>query len=234
MELTPLYRCVAALDVHRAKLPVCVLWEEADGELRVALREFGGFKRDRREMVRWVASFAPESVVMESTGVYWKSPYEALERAGLRALVVNARHVSQVPPANFRHLRLVSRQMQKLTGILAGEKNRVHKVVTDGGIRLGVVVSDLHGKSGRAMVKALVAGEPAQSLLGYADPRLKASEEDLLDALDGDLSEEHRLVLTQLLDHIEAVAQIAMTGPYRCVRLGHAGRLQCLTQRGQD
>ena len=57
------------------------------------------------------------------------------------------------------------------------------------------------------MIKALVAGEPAQSLLGYADPRLKASEEDLLDALDGDLSEEHRLVLTQLLDHIGYLEQ---------------------------
>ena len=52
MELTPLYRCVAALDVHQAKLTVCVLWEEADGELRAELREFSGFKRDQREMAR--------------------------------------------------------------------------------------------------------------------------------------------------------------------------------------
>ncbi len=48
MELTPLYRCVAALDVHQAKLTVCVLREEAGAELRVELREFGGFKRERR------------------------------------------------------------------------------------------------------------------------------------------------------------------------------------------
>jgi len=232
MELTPLYRCVAALDVHQAKLTVCVLREEEDGELKVELREFGGFKRDRREMARWVGSFAPESVVMESTGIYWKSPYAALEQEGLRALVVNARHVKQVPgrktdladaqwlailarsgllrggfvpPENFRRLRLIARQMQKLTGILAGEKNRLHKVLTDGGIRLGVVVSDIHGKSGRAMVKALVAGDSADALLVHADRRLKASEEELLDALDGDLSEEHRLVLGQLLTHIDYV-----------------------------
>jgi len=237
MELTPLYRCVAALDVHQAKLTVCVLREEADGELKVELREFGGCKRERREMACWVASFAPESVVMESTGIYWKSPYAALERVGVRALVVNARHVKQVPgrktdladaqwlailarsgllrggfvpPENFRRLRLIARQMQKLTGVLAGEKNRLHKVLTDGGIRLGVVVSDIHGKSGRAMVKALVAGEPADALLVYADPRLKASEEELLDALDGDLSEEHRLVLGHLLGHIDYIeGQIA-------------------------
>jgi transposase len=232
MELTPLYRCVAALDVHQAKLTVCVLREEEDGELKVELREFGGFKRDRREMARWVGSFAPESVVMESTGIYWKSPYAALEQEGLRALVVNARHVKQVPgrktdladaqwlailarsgllrggfvpPEDFRRLRLIARQMQKLTGILAGEKNRLHKVLTDGGIRLGVVVSDIHGKSGRAMVKALVAGDSADALLVHADRRLKASEEELLDALDGDLSEEHRLVLGQLLTHIDDV-----------------------------
>jgi transposase len=230
MELTPLYRCVAALDVHQAKLTVCVLQEQTDGQLKVHLREFGGFKRDRRAMAQWVASFAPESVVMESTGIYWKSPYAALERAGLRALVVNARHVKQVPgrktdlcdaqwlailarggllrggfvpPANFRRLRLISRQMQKLTGVLAGEKNRLHKILTDGGVRLGVVVSDIHGKSGRAMINGLVAGKSAQELLQYADPRLKATEEELLDALDAELSEEHCLVVRQQLHHID-------------------------------
>jgi transposase len=97
MELKPLYRCVAALDVHQAKLTVCVLYEDGEGELHVELREFGGFKRDRRAMAEWVASFQPEEVVMESTGIYWKSPYAALERCGIQALVVNARHVKQVP-----------------------------------------------------------------------------------------------------------------------------------------
>jgi len=92
--------------------------------------------------------------------------------------VVNARHVKQVPgretdladaqwlavlarngllrgcfvpPGQFRELRLVSRQMQKLTGIVSGEKNRLHKLLTDAGIRLSVVVSDIHGKSARAV-----------------------------------------------------------------------------------
>jgi transposase len=55
------------------------------------------------------------------------------------------------------------------------------------------------------MVKALVAGDSADALLVHADRRLKASEEELLDALDGDLSEEHRLVLGQLLTHIDDV-----------------------------
>ncbi len=69
MELEPIYRCVAALEVHQAKLTVCVLYEDDAGETRVELREFGGFKRDRRAMAEWVASFNPQQVVMESTGI---------------------------------------------------------------------------------------------------------------------------------------------------------------------
>ena len=230
MELTPIYRRVVALDVHQAKLTVCALFENADGEAQVELREFGGFKRDRRAMAEWVASFEPEVVVMESTGIYWKSPYAALEKAGIAALVVNAHHVKQVPgrktdiadaqwlailarsglltgsfvpPMNLRELRLISRQMQKCTGILAGEKNRLHKVLTDGGIRLSAVVSDIHGTSARAMIKGLLDGETPEQVLAYASKRLKASEEELFDALDGDLSDTHRFVLREILAHIE-------------------------------
>jgi transposase len=230
MELEPLYNCVAALDVHQAKLTVCVLYEDEAGETQVELREFGGFKRDRRAMAEWVASFRPQQVVMESTGIYWKSPYAALEKQGIQALVVNARHVKQVPgrktdiadaqwlavlarsgllrggfvpPGDLRSLRLISRQMQKLTGILSGEKNRMHKVLTDGGIRLPVVVSDIHGKSAREMIKGLLRGEAPEQVLQYASKRLKATEEQLLDALSGELTEDHRFVIAQTLDHIE-------------------------------
>jgi transposase len=230
MELVPIHRCVAALDVHQAKVSVCILRESESGETESTIREFGGFKRDRRAMAEWIAGFQPEVVVMESTGVYWKSPYAALEKVGVRALVVNARHVKQVPgrktdiadaqwlailaragllqggfvpPANLRELRLIARQMQKTGGILAAEKNRLHKVLTDGGVRLAVVVSDVHGQSARAMVKGLVAGETPEQVLRHASKRLRASEQELLDALDGELTEAHCFVLAELQEHIE-------------------------------
>lgn len=114
-----------------------------------------------------------------------------------------ARYGGFVPSAQFRELRLVSRQMQKLTGILAGEKNRLHKVLTDAGIRIPVVVSDIHGQSARRMIKGLIAGETPHEVLGYASRRLKASREELLDALDGELTDTHRFVLGEILDHIE-------------------------------
>jgi transposase len=167
---------------------------------------------------------------MESTGIYWKSPYAALEAVGIRAKVVNARHVKRVPgrktdvadaqwlamraragllrasfvpPAKLRELRLIARQRQKLISQLASEKNRLHKVLTDGGIRLGVVVSDLHGQSARALVKAIIAGQPPQEILKLASRRLKASREELFDALQGELTPSHRFVLDELMRHSE-------------------------------
>ena len=174
---------------------------------------------------------------MESTGIYWKSPYAALETVGIRAQVVNARHVknvpgrktdvgdaqwlatlaragllrgSFVPPAKLRELRLISRQRQKLVGQLASEKNRLHKVLTDGGVRLGVVVSDLHGQSARAMVKAIIDGQSPHEVLKLASRRLKASREEIFDALQGELTDSHRFVLDELMRHIEEIeARIA-------------------------
>lgn len=138
---------------------------------------------------------------MESTGIYWQSPYAALEQVGIQALVVNARHVKQVagrmtdtggaqrlailaragllrgsfvPPARLRELRFVARHRQKLVGMLVSEKNRLHKTLSDAGIRLGVVVSDMHGKTARAMIEALIDGHTPTRVLTLADRRLKA------------------------------------------------------------
>ena len=232
MELIALHKCVIGLDVHQAQITACAIIEEADGSIRIEQRQFGAFKRDRRALAEWAAALCPDQVVMESTGIYWKSPYAALEAAGIRALVVNARHVKNVPgrktdvgdaqwlatlaragllrgsfipPAMMRELRLVSRQRQRLVGQLASEKNRLHKVLTDGGIRLGVVVSDLHGQSARAMVKAIIEGKAPHEVLELAGKRLKASREELFDALQGEMTASHCFVLDELMRHIEEI-----------------------------
>jgi transposase len=237
MDLAPLHKRVIGLDVHQAQITACAIIEEADGTTRLEQRQFGAFKRDRRALAEWAQALRPDQVVMESTGIYWKSPYAALEAVGLRAWVVNARHVknvpgrktdvgdahwlatlaragllrgSFVPPAALRELRLIARQRQKLVGHLASEKNRLHKVLTDGGIRLGVVVSDVHGQSARAMVKAIIDDRPVHEVLDHASRRLKASREELFDALQGELTASHRFVLHELMLHIEEIeARIA-------------------------
>ena len=237
MELVPIHKRVIGLDVHQAQITACAIIEEAGGETRIEQRQFGGFKRDRRELAAWAATLRPDEVVMESTGIYWKSPYAALEAAGIRAKVVNARHVKQVPgrktdigdaqwlatlaragllrgsfvpPAKLRELRLIARQRQKLVGLLSSEKNRLHKVLTDAGVRLGVVVSDIHGQSARAMIKGILQGQAPHEVLSLASRRLKASREVLHDALQGELTASHLFVLDELLRHIEELeARIA-------------------------
>ena len=230
MELTPIYQRVIGLDVHQAKISACALAQQADGTVSVERREFGAFKRDRKALAEWARELAPEVVVMESTGIYWKSPYAALEAVGIAAWVVNARHVktvpgrktdvadaqwlatlaragllrgSFIPEAHVRHLRLVARQRQKLGGMLASEKNRLHKLLADAGVRLGVLVADVHGQAGRAMTKALIAGKPLPQVLDLAG-RVRASRADLFEALQPeDLSDAHLFVLGEIMAHIE-------------------------------
>jgi len=230
MDITPIYPRVIGLDVHQAKISACAIAEQADGTVTVEHREFGAFQRDRRALAEWAKAFAPSVVVMESTGIYWKSPYAALERVGIVAWVVKARHVktvpgrktdiadaqwlailaragllrgSFIPPAEIRHLRLIARQRQKLSGMLSAEKNRLHKVLADAGIRLNVLVSDLHGQAGRAMVKALIEGQPVHAILNCSG-RLQASRAELFEALQPEhLTAAHRFVLTEIMAHSE-------------------------------
>ena len=230
MDITPIHKRVIGLDIHQNKISACALMEQTDGSVVIEQREFGGFKRDRKIMAQWVHSLAPDVVVIESTGIYWKSPYAALEKVGIAAWVVNARHVktvpgrktdvadaqwlatlaraglvraSFIPPADIRHLRHIARQRQKLGGMLASEKNRLHKLLADAGIRLNVLVSDIHGQAGRAMVKALIAGLPMSDILDRAG-RLRATRADLFEALQPEeLSPSHLFVLTEVMAHIE-------------------------------
>lgn len=229
MEITAIYKSAVGLDVHHKHVTASVIAEQADGTTFTETKEFGTFKRDRRALAEWIKQWMPEVVVMESTGIYWKSTYATLENNGIIALVVNARYVKQVPgrktdiedsrwlamlaragllrsgfvpPEQIRNLRLISRHRQKLVGMLASEKNRLHKVLTDGGIRLSTVVSDIHGVSARQMVECLLEGGTPEQALEYAGKRLKATPEELLDSLDGDLTRAHRFVLREILDHI--------------------------------
>jgi transposase len=232
LGLRALYRRVAGIDVHRMLHVVTVLIEQADGSMQRQTREFGGFRRDCRALAAWLAELGVELVVMESTGIYWKSVHAHLEHAGIAAWVVNAhliKHVpgrktdmadsewlavlarfglvraSFIPPKDLRELRLVSRYRRKLGAMCASEINRLHKVLDDGGIKLGGVVSDINGVSARAMVSALIEGKPIEHLLGLARGKLQQKREDLSASLQGDLSARHYFVLGHLQAHIETL-----------------------------
>jgi len=240
--LQPLHRRVAGIDVHRMLHVVTVLIELPDGSMQRQSREFGGFKRDCRALADWLHESGVELVVMESTGIYWKSVHAHLENVGISAWVVNAhfiKHVpgrktdmadsewlavlarfglvraSFIPPKDLRELRLVSRYRRKLTAMCASEINRLHKILDDAGIKLGAVVSDIQGVSARAMVKGLIEGRDATDLLGLARGALKLKREELALSLDGDLSARHLFVLGHIHAHIEALqAELAQIDAY--------------------
>lgn len=249
--MEPVVRRSAGLDVHRNSVVVTVLIEQDDGTIFEETREFGTFKKDRRELCAWLTDHRIELAVMESTSIYWKAIFSALEGAGITAHVVNARHVKNVPgrktdvkdsqwlaslarfgllrpsfipPEDLRELRLLSRRRMKLQGMLAGEKNRLHKALDDAGIRLGSVVSDINGVSARAIIDGLIDGMSPLQLMNFVRGRLKDKIPVLLDALDGSLSERHLFVLRHIRAHIRFLEQelqdidlylLAAMNPYR-------------------
>lgn len=93
LGLRALHRRVAGIDVHRMLHVVTVLIEQPDGSMQRLAREFGGFRRDCVALAAWLVELEVELVVMESTGIYWKSVYAHLENAGVRAWVVNAHSI---------------------------------------------------------------------------------------------------------------------------------------------
>jgi len=95
--LSPLHKRVAGIDVHRMLHVVTVLIEDDDGTITKHQREFGGFKRDMKAMAFWLLELQVSLVVMESTGIYWKSAHAHIERTGILVMVVNAHFIKYVP-----------------------------------------------------------------------------------------------------------------------------------------
>jgi transposase len=219
----------AGLDVHKAIIVVTTLREREDGHCDEQTREYGTDYKACEELADWLLMQDIELSVMESTGIYWKNIYAALEKRGLRVSVVNARHVKQVPgrktdvkdsqwlarlaryglvrgsfipPKDLRELRIVARQRTKLVRILASEKNRLHKILDDGGVRLGKVVSDIGGVSATEIIAGLIEGKPLDELLTFTRGALKKKKEALKLELEAELSSRHLFLLKKIQAHI--------------------------------
>lgn len=236
--IEPIVKVCAGLDVHKAIVVSTILQEDEDESLTKETRQHKTYREELQALAEWLAQSNVELAVMESTGVYWKSVYEALEAKGIRTYVVNARDIKKapgrktdvldsewlaevgrcglvspsfIPPKDFRELRLVTRYRRKLKGMLAGEKNRLHKILDDAGIRLGCVVSDIDGVSARKMIDALIAGEQTEEVMAEAAKgRLRSKKDELKQALVGNLSDRHRFLLKRIRGHMQWLeAQIA-------------------------
>ena len=238
-EAAELVARVAALDVGKKELVACVRvpGEDKPGQRRQEVRAFATTTRSLLELRDWLVCQQVSLCVMEATPVYWKPPFYLLEDA-VECWVVNARDAknvpgrpktdrldavwlcklaergmlrpSFVPPPWQRELRDLCRYRRTLIQERSREKQRAEKLLEDTQIKLSSVISDIFGKSGRAMLEALIGGQrDPQVLTGLADGRLRASRTVLHEALTGHFRDHHGYLLRMMLDHVDALtAQI--------------------------
>jgi transposase len=224
------YSRVAGLDVHQKSIQCAVRISQATGNTLTEARSFGTMTRNLEALAGYLESWGVTHVALESTGVLWKPVWNVLE-GRFTMLLVNPHHIKKVPgrksdvsdaawiaqvlqcgllrgsfvpPRAVRELRDLTRHRAQLAGEHTRIVNRIHKLLEDANVKLGAVASDILGKSGRAMLQALLAGNrtPAE-VADLALGRLRGKIPELTLALEGGFAEHHGFLLQRLLSHLD-------------------------------
>lgn len=224
----PIYHPKAAgIDIGDSLHEVAICDENGIFEVR----KFDAFTENLKQLVDWLLSEGISTAAIESTGVYWLNLYLLLEESGIEPYLVNAHHVKNVtgrkkddtdamwiqklhscallnksfqPEAEIRTLRTYVRHRKNLITICSDSVRRMQKSLELMNIKLHIVISDLLGKTGMLMVKAILAGErDPYKLLVYKDSRIKASDELIVKALTGIWKEDHLFTLQQAYEEYQ-------------------------------
>jgi transposase len=191
------------------------------------VRSFGTFTTDLHRLVDWFTENGVETVVMESTSVYWIPIFELLDARGFTVFLVNARDAKHVPGrktdvsdaqwlqrlhsygllrASFRpkgqiaELRAYVRQRERLLEYAASHIQHMQKALTEMNLQLHHVVADITGATGLRIIRAILAGEHDPKVLArLRDYRCHASAETIEKALTGSYRAEHLFALEQAL-----------------------------------
>ncbi|PWE00815.1 IS110 family RNA-guided transposase [Marinilabilia rubra] len=192
------------------------------------VRSFKGFTRDLHILSKWLVDLGIKTVAMESTGAYWFQLYTILLDYGMEVFLVNAAHVKNVPgrksdvidaqwlqelhengyltacfqPDNLtRELRTYVRLRKQIIKEMATETQRMQKAMVNMNIKLHDVISDINGRTGRAIVDAIIDGErDPKRLASFRNRRIKCSEENLLKSLEGNWRDEQVFCLKMARD----------------------------------
>ena len=227
----------AGLDVHKMAITATVRLCEGDGEPVMETRCFSTLPNGLEEMAAWLVGHGVEAAVMEGTGVYWMASFEALEGAGIEAILVHARQIKQlkgrktdvadsvwlacvcqfglctpshVPPRPFRELRSLSRQRRLLVRQRSTVRNRVQKIIDRAGARIGGILSDVFGVNGRKILDGLAQGSERSVILASLTSHVAHKLDGLGEALSLSLGQNDRFMLQDLLQEHDALeARIA-------------------------
>jgi len=215
------------IDVHQNLIVASIRKSSNDEE--VETREFNAYTSSLKSLREWCKSEGVTHVAMESTGVYWKPVFNVLEE-DFEVILVNARHVKNVPgnktdkkdsrwlsklllsgllkgsfipPCPIRELRDLVRYRKKVVGQIASEKNRIIKILEDTNIKLSSVLSNVDGAVGTRIINDLINGETSvDKLMVHYHGKQKASREEFRKALEGRVTEHHKLMLSLHRDSI--------------------------------
>src|SRR4029453_14842531 len=232
-----LERC-CGLDVHKDTIAACVRIGGPSGRAAQHVQTFRTTTADLLVLRDWLAAQGVTHVAMESTGVYWKPVYYALE-SDFTCLLVNAAHIKQVPgrktdvhdcvwiaqllehgllrgsfvpPVPIRELRDLTRYRKALIQDRTRVANRLHKALEDAGVKLATVARDILGVSGRAMLEALAQGTTDPVVLAeLARGRLRGKLPALRVALAGRFRTHHAFLVGQLLTHLDYLDEAIAT-----------------------
>ena len=221
--LEVVHRDCAGIDVGKRKHYVAV----DPSRFERPVRQFGTFTCDLEAIAEWLIACGVRQVAMESTGVYWIPVFEVLERAGLEVHLVNPRATKQVSgrksdvldcqwiqqlmsygllrgafraPDALCPMRSYVRQRGQLIRDRSRAVQHLQKALTQMNVQLDNVLSDLMGKTGQLIVRAIVGGERDGAVLArYRDRRCRADEETLSASLQGNWRDEHLFALEQAL-----------------------------------
>lgn len=226
-----LYARCAGLDVHKDQVTACRRIVD-DGKVTQEVQVFATMTSGLLALADWLTEAQCTHVVMEATGVYWKPVWHVLE-ASFELVLANAQHVrnvpgrksdvsdamwladllahglvrgSFVPPTPVQEMRDLTRTRKQLVREIVRHTQRIQKILEDANIKLGSVISDILGASGRAFLAALIGGETdPEKLAALAHPRLQVGRRQLVEALRGRVTPHHRFLLQLHLGQIDAL-----------------------------
>ena len=222
-DLSQLNLNAAGIDVGATSHYVAVPADRAEQPVR----EFEAFTTDLYRLADWLAECGVETVVMESTGVYWIPLFGVLEERGFQVMLVDPRRIKNVPgrktdvldcqwlqqlhtygllsgafrpEGEIRRLRSYLRQRAMLVEYASQHIQHMQKALTQMNVKLHHVISDITGKTGMDIMEAIAGGQrDPQRLTQLRDPRIKADEATIAKSLQGHWREEHIFELTQAL-----------------------------------
>lgn len=214
----------AGIDIGAEEIYVCVPLGRDDERIRV----FPTFTSDLRRLADWLVQCGVETVAMESTSIYWIPLYDILEERGIEVCLVNARHLKNVtgrksdvsdcewlyqlhtygllrgsfhPPDDIRALRALARHREMLVRYRAAHIQHMQKAMELMNVKLTYVLSDITGKTGMSIIRAILDGERNPHVLArFRDPKCKHSEEEIAKALTGNYRREHLFALQQAVE----------------------------------